>query len=386
MRGLRAVFFLCWFFLQSGFAQAADTPLADLSADSVILIEANTGNVVYEKNAAKRIYPASTTKMMTAIIALENGKLDDVVTVGKDADGAEGSAMNIAAGDKLYFKDLLYGVMMASGNDATIAIADYLSGSVEEFAKLMTKKAHEIGAVNTNFVNSSGLPDKNHYSTAYDLARIAMYAYRNDQFRELVATAKQEIKWLEPVKSEILENTNLLLHNYQGATGIKTGYTEAAGECLVASAQRNGVDLIAVVMHVDKDKRFDEAAKLLDYGFERVKLHVAFKKNDLLKTINVRNGRNHQMKVRPKDDILYPIVDGINIDDFSIAMDMPKYVTAPVKQGQAVGSVRILYRNIEIGKVEMVADQAVVEGFNPISLLIMWYEALFETLKSFGFK
>lgn len=386
MRVLRTVVFLCWFVMQSGFALAADAPLEDLSADSVILIEARTGNVVYEKNAAKRVYPASTTKMMTAIIALENGKPDDVVTVGKDADGVEGSAMNIAAGDKLYFKDLLYGVMMASGNDATIAIADYLSGSVEEFAKLMTKKAHEIGAVNTNFVNSSGLPDKNHYSTAYDLARIAMYAYRNDQFRELVATAKQEIKWLEPVKSEILENTNLLLNNYQGATGIKTGYTEAAGECLVASAQRDGVDLIAVVMHVDKDKRFDEAAKLLDYGFGKVKLHKAYSKDELVKTVHVHNGSDYQLKVRPKADIVYPIVDGGNLNEFSIQVDLPKFVNAPVKQGQVIGYVRILHKNIEINKVEIIADRTVDKGFSLISMLITWYDTLFETLKSFGFK
>lgn len=376
--------FLCCFLAQVGLAAAAEPAAPELSARSAILIEANTGAAVYEKNAAARLYPASTTKMMTAILALESGKAEEVVTVGKDAAGTEGSSMNLSAGDKLHFMDLLYGVMMASGNDATIVLADYLSGSVENFAAQMTKKAREIGAKDTHFANSSGLPDPNHYSTAYDLSRIAMYGYKNEAFRRLVSTAKRKIDWVEPQKSEVLENTNLLLHDYPGANGIKTGYTEAAGECLVASAERGGVHLIAVVMHADKDKRFDEAAKLLDYGFEKVKLYRAYARDDLARTVHVRQGRDYQVSVRPEQDIFYPLVNG-GLADFSIRMELPRFVEAPVKKGQAVGYVSVCYKGREIEQVKLVADRAAEKGFNIIALFIAWYDALFETLKGFTF-
>lgn len=386
MRGLRIICLICCLLWQAAPAASAPDAAPNLTAGAAVLIEARTGVVIYEKNAAERIYPASTTKMMTAILALESGKTDEVVTVGEDAAGTEGSSMNLSAGDKLRFMDLLYGVMMASGNDAAIVLADYLSGSVEAFAAQMTKKARELGAKDTHFSNSSGLPAQNHYSTAYDLSRIAMYGYKDEGFRQLVGTAKREIHWVEPSKSEILENTNLLLGHYPGANGIKTGYTEAAGECLIASAERDGAALIAVVMHAEDDKRFDEAAKLLDYGFEKVKLYRAYGKESLTKTIHVHEGRDYQLKARPKEDIFYPLSDGGSAGDFSIRVELPRFVKAPVKEGQAVGHVSVYYKDQEIDQVEIVADRTVEKGFNIISLFIAWYDALFETLKGFTFR
>lgn len=383
MRILRFICFLCCFWAQAGVGFAASLPPESLSAQAAIVVEARTGRVVYEKNARSRLFPASTTKMATALVALENGRTDDVVTIGEDAAGAEGSAMQIAVGDQISLLDLLYGVLMVSGNDATIAVADHMAGSVENFAALMTKRAQELGALHTNFVNSSGLPHEGHYSTAYDLSRIAMAAYENPVFREIVRTQRKEVACVGSDRRIALENTNLLLEQYPGCDGIKTGYTEAAGECLVASAERNGVHLIAIVMNVEKDRRWEEAASLLDYGFERVVSEFARDRHALMGTVRVLRGENYQITVRPKLNLSYPVLDG-DAGDFSLRAQLPKVIEAPVRAGQQVGWMKILYKGREVDQVEMIADQDVQVGFSFISLLLSWYDALFEALQGFG--
>lgn len=258
---------LCGCCIMSSIAWGA--PKLGLTAQTAILIDAKTGAVLYEKDADKKIYPASTTKMMTAILAIENVKPFRIVTVSKRAAEEEGSSAELRANDRMSMQDMLYGLMLPSGNDAAVAIAEAMDGSVEKFAGRMTKKAHDIGAKHTQFTNPNGLPDERHYTTARDLATIARYAYKNKRFRSIVKTEFKTIRVQNTRRVIKLYNTNELLGMMAECDGIKTGTTRAAGQCLVASATRGDVSLIAVVMKVDDGKRWQEARSLLEYGFDQ---------------------------------------------------------------------------------------------------------------------
>ena len=208
----------------------------EISAGGVMLMDACTHKVLYAKNAHEKLPMASTTKIMTAILAIETGKLDALVTVPKEAYGVEGSSMYLRLGEKISLRDLVYGLMLVSGNDAAVAIAINVGGSIAGFAALMNEKAKALGAQNTHFVTPNGLHDAEHYTTAYDLALIASYAMQNETFREIVGTT-----YYRTVTGEItrtVKNKNKILWEYEGGNGVKTGYTMAAGKCLVFSAER----------------------------------------------------------------------------------------------------------------------------------------------------
>lgn len=368
---LRVFIWSCLLCLHFSVAMAAIPEDDKLTAKAVVLIEADTGKVIYEKAAEEKVYPASTTKIMTTLLALENGNLEDKITVSANAAATEGSSMQLVAGDQLRLADALYGVMMVSGNDAAIAVAEYLSGSVENFATLMTEKAQSIGATHTHFANSCGLPNPQHYTTAHDLAKIAAYAYKNPVFRTMIATQRKEMSWRNNEPPQLLENTNLLLGNYPGCNGMKTGYTDAAGECLVASAERDGVNLIAVVMHAAQDYRWYEAAALLDYGFERVKMETLFKKEEIGEYVRVYKGKEYHVKAHPIEDIRVPVLND-DKNRFSIVMDTPA-VQAPVYGGQVVGKVNLLYRGKIVKQVDLVADQEVKAGFSVVAAIAGYF-------------
>ena len=258
---------LCCWLLMLPIAECA--PFDALTAETAILIDARTGEVLYEKDADKRIYPASTTKMMTAILAIENVNPLKITTVSEHAAKTEGSSAQLRAGDRVQMQDLLYGLMLSSGNDAAVVIAEYIDGSEKEFAKRMTKKAHDIGATKTHFTNANGLPDDKHYTTARDLAKIASYAYQNKRFKRIVKIKDRSIRISNTGRVIKLHNTNQLLNTMKECDGIKTGTTRAAGQCLVASATKGDTSLIAVVMKVENGKRWQEAKRLLEYGFEK---------------------------------------------------------------------------------------------------------------------
>lgn len=238
-----------------------------MTADAAILMDARTGEVLYEKNADKREYPASMTKMMTCILSVESGRSDLAVTITPFA--ADVETTRVRAGEQARLKDLTRQMMLISDNGAALAIAETLGGSESQFAAMMNAKARAIGAFHTHFVNPNGMPDANHYSTAHDIALIAAYGLRNPEFRKIVGTKASTIYYLQPVGYKTYcENTNALLYDYPGCTGLKTGWTRAARGCLAASAMRGGTELIAVVMHSrDENTRASEAAALLDYGF-----------------------------------------------------------------------------------------------------------------------
>jgi D-alanyl-D-alanine carboxypeptidase (penicillin-binding protein 5/6) len=256
--------------MATGPVPAAAAP-PEVIGEAAVLMDFTNGQTLFEKNPDQRMYPASTTKIMTAIIALESGRINDMVTIPLEACNVEGSAIGLQEGERLSLGDLIYALMLNSGNDTAIAIACHLGGSVDGFVKMMNKKAAEIGAINTHFNNPNGLPDPEHYSTARDLALIARYAMRNAQFRDIVATQIQIIKRDDPEAQTFLGNHNKMLWNYDGAIGVKTGYTDAAGQCLVTAAVRDGRELISVVMKSEGDNIWSDSSAILDYGFTEFK-------------------------------------------------------------------------------------------------------------------
>ncbi|AJQ27742.1 D-alanyl-D-alanine carboxypeptidase family protein [Pelosinus fermentans] len=333
---------------------AANYP--NVTAKSAIVMDAATGKVIYSKAAKERRYPASTTKMMSLIVALEHGNLDDVITASPNAASTEGSSLWLTQGEQMTMTDLLYGIMLISGNDATVAVAEHVSGSVQKFAELMTEKAHAIGARDTNFTNSSGLPDPNHYTTAHDLARIAAYGYKNPLFTQIVST---EHKILPPtVKGDIrdLYNENKMLWFYEGGNGVKTGYTDAAGRCLVSGAKRDNIQLIAVVL--DSETMWDDSKTLLDFAFSQLKPETVFNQGDILKTTRVANGKSELLKLVANTSIILPVSEK-DKDEFSTVIDAPMILEAPITKGQKLGVARVFYNNTEVAAVDLIADESV---------------------------
>ncbi len=334
---------------------AGDSP-PEITAKAAIVMEASTGKVLCNKNAEERRYPASTTKIITLITALEYGKLDDIVTASDKAATTEGSSLWLASGEQLKLLDMLYGVMLISGNDATVAVAEHISGSVENFAKQMTLKAHAIGATNSNFTNTSGLPDEKHYTTAHDLAKITAYGYRNPLFNQIVSTQHKVIPWPGKDHDRDLYNENKMLWLYDGANGVKTGYTDAAGRCLVSGAKRNGVQIVAVVL--DSERMWDDSIKLLDYGFAKLTQVPIVRKDDILKTVKINDGKVSELRLLATNDIDLPMADNER-EKFTTVIDAPNKLNAPITAGQKLGTVKVMYNNVEVSSTDLVADRTV---------------------------
>lgn len=237
---------------------------AKASARSEIAMELTTGKVLIEGNADAKLPMASTTKILTAIIIIEDCNLDDVITVPDEAIGAEGSSIYLQKGEQIDIRDLLFGLMLRSGNDSAAALAIHHSGSIEKFAEVMNDRAQKIGAENSNFKNPSGLPDSEHFTTARDLCKIACYAMNNATFSEIVSTVNYVGKYRS------YANKNKMLHLYEGANGVKTGYTVKAGRCLVSSAKRNGMDVVCVVLNCPD--MYERSAEIFDSCFSNFQL------------------------------------------------------------------------------------------------------------------
>lgn len=337
-------------------AVSADNSIPDLTAKAAIVMEASTGKVLYSRNANERRYPASTTKIVTLITALEYGNLDENVMASPNAATTEGSSLWLAPGEQLKLRDMLYGIMLVSGNDATVAVAEHISGSVAGFAKLMTDKAHSLGAVNSNFVNTSGLPDERHFTTAFDLAKITAYGYKNPLFAQIVSTKHKIIPWPGKEHDRDLYNENRMLWLYDGANGVKTGYTDAAGRCLVSAANRNGVQLVVVVL--DSERMWDDSIKLLDFGFAQLKPVPVINKGDILKTVKIQEGKLNSVQLLAENDIVLPMADDEH-DKFTTVIEAPGKINAPLAAGQKIGTVKIMYNNIEVANTDLITNQAV---------------------------
>ena len=327
----------------------------EISAGGVMLMDACTHKVLYAKNAHEKLPMASTTKIMTAILAIETGKLDALVTVPKEAYGVEGSSMYLRLGEKISLRDLVYGLMLVSGNDAAVAIAINVGGSIAGFAALMNEKAKALGAQNTHFVTPNGLHDAEHYTTAYDLALIASYAMQNETFREIVGTT-----YYRTVTGEItrtVKNKNKILWEYEGGNGVKTGYTMAAGKCLVFSAERSGVELVGVVLNCPD--MFPAAKRLLDYGFETYKPEKLVAAGDVIARIRVNGGRKNALAVAVKQDIIILVKDGGSTTVRTVVKLPQQQVQAPVNKGDSLGSLEIWEDGRILAETELVAAEMI---------------------------
>ena len=343
-------------------------PLQKLTARSAIVMDTVTGQVLYERDIDTRRYPASTTKMMTLIVALEHGRLDDIVTVSKHAEGVEGSTLWLVQGDKIPLGELLTGMMMHSGNDATVAVAEHIAGSVPAFVEMMNETAAEIGAYNTHFVNPNGLPDENHYTTAFDLAKIAAYGYSLPHFEEIVSKQEVIYDWVkDPAKK--LRNENQMLWLYRGANGVKTGYTDAAGRCLVSAARRDGMQLVAVVL--DSYYMWNDSIALLDYGFQNARPKTLVKKGEVVAKVEVADGRQDEVELVAAESLVAVEKLG-ETGKVEKKLEIPEKVAAPIKKGDVVGKVVCYYDGKRQGAIYLLAAKD-VEYYSFWDNLLNWW-------------
>ena len=329
---------------------------ASASALSAVVVEAESGRVLYASNADAQLPMASTTKIMTALVVLENCALQEVVTVSSNAFGVPGTSVYLEAGEKLTVEQLLYGLMLASGNDAAVALAEHVSGSVDAFCGLMNARAAEIGCEHTHFVTPHGLPAAQHYTTAYELALIAREAMKSDDFRTIVSTQRATIPWESRGYDRILNNKNRLLSRFDGALGIKTGYTKAAGRCLVSAAERNGMTLIGVVLNCPD--WFDVSAQLLDDAYAHYEMKRAFSAGDVIASIDVENGTQKQVLAVAQSDVCIPMRKD---EEPNVVITLPKSLPAGFRAGDIIGVIELLLDNETLCSVPIVTQSAVAE-------------------------
>lgn len=326
-----------------------------INAKSAIVVDALTGVIIYEKNSRVKREPASTTKIMTAILALEHGKLNDVVTASTDVSKTQYASMHLKPGENLTLNDLMYGMLLRSANDAAKCAAEYVAGSEKEFAELMNEKAASIGARDTHFVNPHGLHDKDHYTTAYDLALITRYAIQNPVFNAFVRTKGVRINRSINTQDVTMRNTARFLWKYKGADGIKTGNTKEAGRCFVGSVTRNNWRVISVVL--GSPEAGSDTIALMDYTFKFFKQVPFVKAGNIIKTIPVKYGDKKTLDLVPAQNLA--LVTGRSSKRTSGTRISIKNVSAPVNKGDKVGTITALYGDEEVGTTDLVAAESV---------------------------
>lgn len=336
--------------LQTSFALDSDV---NISANAAIMLESGTNSVLYSKNAHTRLPMASTTKVMTALVAIEKGNPSDIVKTADEAYGIEGSSIYLAKNERISLKDLLYGLMLRSGNDASIAIAVHIGGNVQTFVDMMNAKAQELGLTNTHFTNPNGLPDDDHYTSAYDLGIICSAALSNETFKTIVGTQYYTAQTGE-VKRTMM-NKNKLLWQYDGALGIKTGYTQKAGKCLTFAAQRNGMTVIGVVLNCPD--MFPDSMKLMDYCFENYEMYKLISKDSIVMRSMIGNS-SRLAAFAAASDISVPVKksDGAK---FTTQIQLNPNLTAPLKQGATVGVLTLYNGSTPVTSTALVCNENV---------------------------
>lgn len=328
----------------------AALPAPAIGARAAVLMEGTTGQVLWAKHPHLRLPPASTTKIITALLAIERSPLTRIVAASKQASEADGSSIWLAEGERRYMRELIYGALLNSGNDACVAMAEAIAGSEKAFAALMTARARQLGATETTFLNASGLPQEGHLTSAHDLAVIARAALANEIFAAAVRTKVENIPWEGKPWDRRLINHNKLLWRYEGADGVKTGYTKESGHCLVASATRNGRRLIAVVLG-SKDI-YGESRALLDYGFQGFTLVKPTK--GLPRSAVVSGGLADRVPARPKGVLAYA-VPREQAARTRLKVTCPRLVPAPVALGQRLGWAALVRDGRTLTRVPLVA-------------------------------
>ncbi|MCI8413220.1 MAG: D-alanyl-D-alanine carboxypeptidase [Clostridia bacterium] len=341
-------------------AGAATTPAsaANTCARCMAVVEGSTGRLLYGKNEEQARPMASTTKICTAATVLEHcDNLDRTVAVPDKAVGVEGSSIYLQKGEKVKIIDLLYGLMLQSGNDCAEALAITVGGSIEDFAAMMNETAKKAGARNSNFVNPHGLHDDNHYTTAHDLALIAAYAFRNPVFAQIVATKRHTMPWEGRNYPRVIVNKNKILSTYEGGDGVKTGFTKKAGRCLVSSATRNGMRVIAVVL--DCGPMFEECAALMDKAFAEYSLCKVADGEKICEQVPVSDGKRAHAQVCGKGEFYYPLREDEK-SSVRIATHTVENLAAPVKKDTEAGNFEIYLENQLLfgGKLYTIYDVA----------------------------
>lgn len=325
----------------------------NVNATAAVIMDMNSGRILYEKNARIKKPMASTTKIMTAIVAIENADLEEEVTVSKRAVEVRGSNINLRLGEKIKMEELLIGLMLSSGNDAAIAIAEHVGGSVEEFCEMMNSKATALGAVNSHFTSPHGLDMPEHYTTALELANITAYALRNPIFNSLVSKKQANIT------DRSLYNTNELLGYYPGVDGVKTGYTGQAGRCLVTSATKNQMRIITVVLgSPTRTARAQSSTNLLDYAFNNYHVNTLAIKDEHINSISVEKGINPKVYVDVKDSVKMPMREDER-KKLEEKINLPEEVPAPVKKGQELGTISWVLNGEELSRSTLIASEDV---------------------------
>lgn len=319
------------------------------SASSAILVDVDSGRVLYEQNADAKMLIASTTKILTALVALREGDLSDTVTVSREAAYTEGSSMYLKEGESLSLETLLYGLLLCSGNDAAVAIAEHISGSQEAFAVLMNETARELGMEHSSFANPNGLDHENHYSTARDMAKLARAAVNDETLVRIVSTRSVTIG------GRTMQNHNKLLSTTEGCIGLKTGYTRAAGRTLVSCAQRNGQRLVAVTLQDGNDWADHQA--LLDYGFATYPSERGAALGQVLERAAVANGQPTTVPLTAADSFSWPLAAGETLER---QIRLNGLLTAPLTVGTAVGEAVFSVNGQEVGRVALLCGQNVM--------------------------
>lgn len=314
-----------------------------VSAEHAIVMDAATGRVLFERRADERSLIASTTKIMTALVVCEQCNVLDRMRIPREAVGIEGSSMYLREGEILTIQELLYGLMLHSGNDAAVALAIYCGGTVEGFVEMMNDKARVLGLTNTHFANPNGLDSPGHYSTARDLAVLSAYAMENPVFAQTVATKSLR------VGERYLTNHNKLLWRLEGADGIKTGFTKKAGRILVSSATRDGRRLICVTINAPDD--WNDHTVMLEDGFSRYHIRQPVTAGETVGTVAVVGGDGNEAHLIAEEDFSYALAEGETV---SICLPPPGFVYAPVARGQEAGFAHILVDGNPVGKVSLV--------------------------------
>lgn len=325
----------------------------DISAKAAVLIEADSGRVIWGKSENSRLPMASTTKIMTTVLTLESGDLDAEFTVDSAAVNTEGSSMGLTEGDIVSKRDLCIGMLLPSGNDAANCAAVRVAGDIPSFAALMNAKAAELGLSSTHFVTPSGLHDPNHYSTACDMAKIAAYALKNSDFAAICGEQSIKLSFGNPPYDRWLTNTNKLLKKYDGCIGMKTGFTDEAGRCLVSAAERDGVTLICVTLNAPDD--WNDHIKLFDYGFTQV--HMEEFAGKIEYSPDLAGGYSDTLTLVPEYTPKYAVINGQEAD-ISFSITAPPMVYAPVESGKKIGTVTIYDDGKEIDRIPMVAAES----------------------------
>ena len=333
------------------------------NAKSAILIDVNTGTVLFDKNMNEKVSVASLTKMMSQLLILENidnGSLkwDDVVKVSSNAAGYGGTQIYLQPGEEMTVKDLMKGISMASANDATVALAEKIAGSEAAFVKMMMDKVKELGLKNTNFVNPTGLDENNHYSTAYDLSIIARELMKHEEIFEFASLYEDYLRVDTPNKFWLV-NTNKLVRFYEGADGLKTGFTDNAKYCMAVTAKRDGMRLLAIVLGEDVSKvRNQETTALLDYGFSMYQVDILKKKGEVIDSIKVERGSISNVDIitdseitilRKKNEESKKYTEKIELNELSL----------PINKGDIVGKLKILDGNNLVGEYNLIASKDV---------------------------